>query len=102
MAKSWSTSHKLQQKQIQRIWYPEYILNVGWKVLRNPLGENFWKSPKFDAIQTVFFVTLRRSLGCLIELPVHIMQRFWRNTNMQSIDKAVNIEYPKYIKVGGD
>ena len=27
---------------------------------------------------------------------------FWRNTNMQSIDIAVNIEYPKYIKVGGD
>ena len=76
MAKSWSTSHKWQQKQIQRIWYPEYILNVGWKVLRNPLGGKLWKSPKFDATQTVFFVTLRRSLGCLIKLPVHIMQGF--------------------------
>ena len=52
--------------------YPECRV----KSPKESFGGKIVKIAKFDATQTVFFVTLRRSLGCLIELPVHIMQGF--------------------------
>ena len=52
--------------------YPECRV----KSPKESFGGKIVKIAKFAATQTVFFVTLRRSLGCLIELPVHIMQGF--------------------------
>ena len=63
-------------------------------------GGNCENRHSLTLFKRYFFAILRHSRGCLNELPVHNMQRFWRNSNI--IEIAINVQYTKMIKVGGD